>query len=206
MYTPAHFSLTDDAEISRLTAANPLATLVAHTTTGLSANHIPLLHDGGGYIGHVARTNDLHETLPPNAPVLAIFTAADGYISPNWYPSKAQTHKAVPTWNYQAVHIHGHLEFLHADVDKRRILNMLTQHFERLTNGSNGWRMGDAPAEFLRAMLDNIVALRLHVTRIEGKSKLNQNRARADIDSVADQLDARGNTALAHAMRAAVPD
>ena len=29
-----------------------------------------------------------------------IFQGAEGYITPNWYATKAQTGKAVPTWNY----------------------------------------------------------------------------------------------------------
>jgi len=206
MYTPAHFSESDQAEIDRICARHPLAVLVAQTAQGLVANHIPLLRDGADFIGHIALNNDLHVGFDANTPILAIFTAAEGYVSPNWYPSKAETHKAVPTWNYQAVHVHGTLNFTHEDAQKRRVLNQLTRHFETLTNAENGWRMGDAPADFLTTMLDNIVAFRLHVTRIEAKSKLNQNRAKSDITAVADQFEAQGNLAMAQAMRKPLAD
>jgi len=201
MYTPTHFAESDTAEVDRLCAAHPLATLVATTEQGLVANHIPVLRAGDHFIGHIAQANDLHRTYLPDTEVLAIFTAPDGYVSPNWYPSKAETHTVVPTWNYQAVHVHGRLEFLHGNGEKRRILNSMTTHFERLTNGSSGWRMGDAPAEYLRGMVDAIVAFRLHITRIEAKSKLSQNKAQPDIDAVSEQLDAGGNSSLARAMR-----
>lgn len=203
MYAPAHFAVSDQAEIERICAAHPLAALVAMTGDGLLANHLPLLRDGPAFIGHVARGNDMHRVIAPETPVLAIFTAAEGYVSPNWYPTKADTHRAVPTWNYQVVHVHGHLTFSHADGDKRRCVNALTRHFERLTNGEAGWRMGDAPADYLQTMLDGIVAFRLRVSRIEAKAKLSQNRATPDIESVVRHLDAAGNQALARAMRRA---
>ena len=201
MYTPKHFSLHDDPQIASLIAACPLALIVAATGQGLLANHIPLLADGDGFIGHVALANPMHEAIAADSPVLAVFTAGDGYVSPNWYPSKAQTHRAVPTWNYRVVHVHGTLNFSHEDAEKRRVVSRLTTVFERRTNGAEGWRMGDAPADFIAAQLAGIVALRLRVSRVEAKAKLSQNRAPADVDSVAREFETRGNQALAQAMR-----
>lgn len=200
MYTPSHFAEADSAAIEHLIAANSLAALITTTSAGMVANHIPLLRDGSGFIGHVAAANDLHQAYS-GAPVLAIFKAGDGYVSPNWYPSKAETHEAVPTWNYQVVHVHGVLEFLHDDPSKRRILAKLTSFFETRTNGAKAWRMGDAPPAFLQDRLDGIVAFRLQVSRIEAKSKLSQNRARPDIDGVTAQFEALGNASMAKAMR-----
>lgn len=172
------------------------------TGDGLVVNHLPLLRDGDGFQGHVALANPMHRLIVPDTPVVAIFTAAQGYVSPNWYPSKGETHQAVPTWNYQVVHVHGHLTFSHDDRDKRRAVSLLTSRHERATNGPAAWRMGDAPADFLQAKLADIVAMRLRVTRVEAKSKLNQNRAPADVASVIDALESVGNPALAAAMRA----
>ncbi|MCB1389878.1 MAG: FMN-binding negative transcriptional regulator [Rhodobacteraceae bacterium] len=203
MYNPAHFAETDTAEIERLMHDHPLAALVAQTALGLDANHVPLLRDGEGFVGHVALANPVHADIPDDAPVLAIFRAAQAYVSPNWYPSKAETHKAVPTWNYQVVHVHGTLRWSHAEKDKRRAVSLLTARHERATNGADAWRMADAPADFLADMLSRIVAFRLTVTRIEAKSKLNQNRAAADVASVAAAVERRGNPALAAAMRRA---
>ena len=175
------------------------------TAEGPLVNHLPLLRDGDGFQGHVALANPMHRQIAPDTPVVAIFTAAQGYVSPNWYPSKGVTHKAVPTWNYQVVHVHGQLSFSHEDRDKRRAVSLLTSHHERATNGADGWRMGDAPADFLQAMLDGIVAMRLTVHRVEAKSKLNQNRAPGDVASVIDALESVGNRGLAAAMRGVRP-
>jgi len=205
MYTPPHFAETDLVRIEALCDAHPLAAVVAMTGEGPLVNHLPLLRDGDGFQGHVALANPMHRLIALDTPVVAIFTAAQGYVSPNWYPSKAETHKAVPTWNYQVVHVHGHLTFSHEDRDKRRAVSLLTSRHERATNGTGGWRMGDAPADFLQAMLDGIVAMRLTVGRIDAKSKLNQNRAPADVASVIDALESVGNPGLAGAMRGVRP-
>jgi len=202
MYNPPQFTITDDAQIAALCAAHPLATLVTMSDTGLRADHIPLLQDGGDFIGHVALANDLHRVVTADTPALAVFRAAEGYVSPNWYPSKARDHKAVPTWNYQVVQVHGHLAFSHKNADKRRVVSRLTGVFERQTNGAQAWRMGDAPADYLQDMLDHIVAFRLRVTRLEAKFKLSQNRDAADIAGVIQGSEDSANPDLAQAMRA----
>lgn len=205
MYSPTHFTETEAAEIERLMHDHPLAALVAQTARGLDANHLPLLRDGEGFLGHVARANPFHAEIPDGALVLAIFRAAEGYVSPNWYPSKAETHKAVPTWNYQVVHVHARIHWSHAEKDRRRAVALLTARHEKATNGADAWRMADAPADFLTGHLDKIVALRLSVERIEAKSKLNQNRGAADMASVAAAVEARANPGLAAAMRRHAP-
>lgn len=201
MYNPAHFTETDQAQIEALMHDNPLAALVAMTGEGLDANHLPLLRDGKGFLGHVALANPMHEQVADGAPVLAIFRAGQGYVSPNWYPSKAETHKAVPTWNYQVVHVHGRISWSHAEKDKRRAVALLTARHEKAVNGAQAWKMGDAPADFLADLLGKIVAFRIEVDRIEGKSKLNQNRSAADVAGVAEGLEGQGNAALSAAMR-----
>jgi transcriptional regulator len=180
MYTPAHFAETYPEVIAQVMARNPLATLVAQTEGGLVANHIPLLRDGDGLVGHVALANDLHRELPDGSPVLAVFGAGDAYVSPNWYPSKAETHRAVPTWNYRVVHVHGRIRWQHGTPAKRRAVHLLTAAMEGRVNGAEGWKMGDAPADYLQMMLDSIVAFHLTIDRVEAKSKLSQNRTEAD--------------------------
>lgn len=201
MYLPDHFVETDTEAIDALIGAHPLAQVVAPTAGGLVANPLPLLRQGDVLIGHLARANPMHREVAQGAPVVALFLGPDAYVSPNWYPSKAQTHKAVPTWNYQQVQVHGTLHFLHAEADKRRAVSLLTARIEGATNGPDAWRMGDAPEDFLRAMLDQIVALRIDITRILAKSKLSQNRSAEDRASVAAQLEARGQAELARALR-----
>ncbi|HPD93273.1 MAG: FMN-binding negative transcriptional regulator [Rhodobacter sp.] len=201
MYTPDHFTESDAARIDQVIHDHPLAALVAMGPQGLVANHLPLLRDGDGFVGHVALANDLHRDLPDGAAVLAIFRGAEGYVSPNWYPSKAETHRAVPTWNYQVVHVHARIRWSHAERDRRRAVSLLTARHEAATQGAAAWRMGDAPADFLAQHLARIVAFRLEVTRVEAKSKLNQNRDARDIAAVAERFEAQGKDGLARAMR-----
>lgn len=180
MYTPAHFAETDPAVIEGVIADHPLATLIAQTGAGLVANHIPLLRDGAALIGHVALANDLHRDLADGSPVLAVFGAMEAYVSPNWYPSKAETHRAVPTWNYRVVHVHGRITWSHAARDKRRAVHLLTAMMERRVNGAQGWKMGDAPADYIAGMIDAIVAFRIETDGVQAKSKLSQNRTGED--------------------------
>jgi transcriptional regulator len=201
MYTPAHFHETDAAAIEALIEAYPLAALVVQTPEGLVANHLPLLRERDALVGHIALANDLHRLLDEGAEVLAIFRGEDRYISPNWYPTKAETHKAVPTWNYQVVHVHGRISFQHDSKTKLAVVGRLTKRHEEAVNGTAGWRMADAPKDYLDMMLENIVAFRIEIARVLAKSKLNQNRADADFNAVAEQMAGRGKAGLAARMK-----
>lgn len=203
MYIPEHFNETRTREIARIISDHPLAILVATGSAGLVANHIPILEDGPDrLIGHVALNNDLHRELADGTRVLAIFRAADGYVSPNWYPSKQVHHRHVPTWNYQAVHVEGAIRFLHDVKTKTAIVGKLTKHFERRQSGDEAWRMADAPRDYLAAMLDNIVAFEIGVDRVLAKSKLSQNRETEDFDGAVDGLVKAGRGELGAAMKA----
>ncbi|TDH39000.1 FMN-binding negative transcriptional regulator [Pseudohoeflea suaedae] len=202
MYLPEHFAENRPEEIDRLIDAYPLATIVAQTEAGLAASHIPLLREGTDrLIGHVALANDMHRDIGEDTQVLAIFRAEHAYISPNWYPSKLENHKSVPTWNYQAVHVKGRIRFDHSEKFKRMIVGRMTKHFEAVTSGDKAWRMADAPRDYMEMMLGNIVGLDMTIERVIAKSKLSQNRTQGDHDSVVRQLDERGDGALANAMR-----
>jgi transcriptional regulator len=197
MYLPGHFSETDADEIRRLILGFPLAMLVADTADGLVANHIPMLMLGDRLIGHVALSNDLHRAVPDGAPVLAVFRGGDTYVSPNWYPSKQEHHRHVPTWNYEVVHVNGRITFRHDETSKLAVVGRLTKVLEARTNGGAGWRMADAPRDYMAEMIANVVAFEIEPTKIVAKSKLSQNRAPADFDSVVRAMVERGEDGLA---------
>ncbi|MCC5986363.1 MAG: FMN-binding negative transcriptional regulator [Pararhodobacter sp.] len=201
MYLPDHFHEVDPTEIEGLVAAHPLACVVAQTKAGLIANHLPLLPGKDGeLIGHVALANDMHRLLDEGQDVLAIFRGEEGYVSPNYYPSKPEHHRHVPTWNYQVVHVHGDITFQHDARTKRAAVGLLTSRQERRLNGDAAWRMSDAPADFMKAMLDAIVAFRISVRRTIAKSKLSQNRDPRDHRGAVEGLRAAGNANLAEKM------
>ncbi len=202
MYIPAHFHEIDPSEITAVIDAAPLACIVAHTTDGLIANHIPLLvAPNGTLIGHVALANDMHRVLLDGQDVLVIFKGDDAYVSPNFYPSKPEHHRHVPTWNYQVVHIHGTITFQHDMHTKRAAVGLLTRLHERRLNGDAAWRMADAPADYMDQMLGNIVAFRIAANRTLAKSKLSQNRDERDFHGAVAGLRDTGHPALAARMQ-----
>lgn len=206
MYSPTHFQEINEQEIASVIRDAPLACIVAQTDQGLIANHIPLLAGPNGrLIGHVALANDMHRLIPDGQQVLAIFRGMDGYISPNFYPSKAEHHRHVPTWNYQVVHAHGSIRFQHDDHAKRAAVGLLTRAHERRLNGSKAWRMADAPADYLQQMLDHIVAFDIRIDRIQAKSKLSQNREERDYLGTVSGLRAMGRDDMAERMQARQP-
>ncbi|KFL30211.1 transcriptional regulator [Devosia riboflavina] len=206
MYLPEHFKEIDPQEIAAVIAAAPLGCVVANTAEGLIANHMPILVDKRGeLVGHIALANDMHRLIPEGQEVLVIFRGVDGYVSPNFYPSKAEHHKQVPTWNYQVVHVHGAISFQHDESSKRAAVGLLTREHERRINGEKAWRMADAPTDYMIDMLGKIVAFRIAVTRTIAKSKLSQNRDVRDFEGAVDGLKSSGQEALATRM-AALPD
>lgn len=137
--------------------------------------------------------------------MLVVFRGEDGYISPNWYPSKADTHRQVPTWNYRAVHVHGRIRIQDDERFVRGLLARLTRRHEQQANGEQAWRMGDAPPDYLQQMLAAVVGIEILIERLEGKFKLSQNKAESDRQAAAASLEERGQPALAGQMLAAGP-
>ena len=132
---------------------------------------------------------------------MVVFRGAEAYISPNWYPSKHETHRQVPTWNYAVVHAHGMLTVHDDERFVRRIVARLTHRHE--AQEPKPWRMGDSAPEYLDSMLRNIVGIEIAITSLVGKVKLSQNKEARDRQHAADTLEARGHGDLAQAMRQA---
>ncbi len=184
--------------LQRFLAQHPLATLVATTSQGLTAHHLPLRSqltgaDSGVLRGHIARANTLWRELAAGAPVLAIFTGPDAYVSPAWYPSRREHGKVVPTWNYSAVHIGGSIRFIQDASWLRALVTQLTDTYEE--GRAERWRVSDAPADYLESMLAAIVGFEITVTRVVGKFKGSQNRSAADRAEVAAALRSEGRDA-----------
>jgi transcriptional regulator len=182
MYLPAHFEQNDAQALQALMRAQPLATLVTTAADGLTADHLPLEYDAGSGVlrGHVARANPLWRHAD-GQPVLAVFSGPQAYVSPAWYPSKAATHKVVPTWNYTVVHAHGRLRAVDDAPWLRALVGRLTERFEGArATPPEPWSVTDAPDDYLEQMLRAIVGVEIRVERLLGKWKLSQNRSEAD--------------------------
>ena len=215
MYNPAHFAVTDQAALYDLIRHAPLGMLVNHGPDGLDANHIPWELQQGPegtdrLIGHMARANPLCQQLQQGGDVLVVFRAEQGYISPNWYPSKHATHRQVPTWNYRVVHVHGRVALRDDEKFVRGVVGRLTRTHEQQAQAmaphpAGAWKMGDAEPAYLQQMLSAIVGLEVEIVRLEGKFKLGQNRSAEDREGAADWLDKGQQTQLATRMRLANP-
>ncbi|MFA7665172.1 MAG: FMN-binding negative transcriptional regulator [Burkholderiaceae bacterium] len=213
MYLPPHFAENRTGALHRIIRAHPLGVVVTHGPDGLDANHIPfeLRPDGGApgpdgeplgsLIGHVARANLVWQDFSGGAEVLVVFRGVDGYVSPNWYPSKHETHRQVPTWNYEVVHAHGRLTVHDDERFVRGVVARLTRTHE--ATEARPWKMGDSSPEYIDQMLQAIVGIEVTITRLVGKVKLSQNKEARDRLGAAAALHERGQLALAEAMREA---
>lgn len=206
MYIPAHFLIKNPQDIHTIIREHPLGALVTLGPDGLDANHIPFEFDAsqgahGLLTAHVARANPVWQQCQDGADVLVIFRGNESYISPNWYPSKHETHRQVPTWNYEVVHVHGRLTVMDEEKFVRGVVARLTREHE--ASEPRPWKMGDSPPEYIAQMLKAVVGIQVEIQRIEGKAKLSQNREARDRLNAADTLLTKGAEALGKAMREA---
>ena len=193
MYLPSAFRQDDLAELHAQIQASPFALLTSAGAAGVQASHLPLLlapdeGEFGTLYGHFARANPHWRDLQGGAEALAVFSGPDAYISPGWYPAKAEHGKVVPTWNYIAVHARGPVELIE---EPERLLQIVSRLSDQHESGrERPWAVSDAPRDYLDSMLRAIVGFALPIHRLEGKWKLGQNRSAADQAGVRDGLAA----------------
>lgn len=206
MYLPPHFAEPRTQEALRIIQTHPLGMMVRTQGAGFEAEHLPFFWRAeadtlGVLIAHVARANPVWRDVADGENTLVVFRGAQGYVSPNWYPGKQETHRRVPTRNYEVVHAHGSI---HVHDDEKFIRSAVA----RLTHQQEAsqavpWKMGDAPADYLAAQLQNIVGIEIRLTRLDCKRKLNQHHEARDREGAIQGLEASGNPGLAQAMREA---
>lgn len=205
MYVPSSFAEHDPETLFAFMEAYPLGALVTTSPTGqLFATHLPLVVDrtagpNGTLRGHLARANP--QSREGAGEALIIFTGPETYITPEWYETKQQTGRVVPTWNYVAVHAYATLRLR----DDRAFLR---PHLEELTKRHEGgrpdpWHVSDAPPDYVEQQMKAIIGVELTIQRLEGKWKMSQNRPAADIDGVIRGLS-DSETARDHAVAAIV--
>jgi transcriptional regulator len=197
VYINPRHRLTDHEALFSLLASRPLGAWVCHGHDGLVANHVPFLLDRskgplGTLVGHVARANPVWRALGATTPSLVIFQGPQAYITPGWYPSKAEHGKVVPTWNYVVAHAHG---VARAVEDRDWLLDMLN----RLTDAHESrqaapWRVGDAPASYIDTLLRAIVGIEIPIDRLEGKLKASQDEALQDRHGTVRALQAQSGS------------
>lgn len=208
MYLPEHFTETSIGRLHQYITQHPFGSLITHGADGLDANHIPFeLAADEGDLGvlhaHVARANPVWQAVRDSDEVLVVFRAGDAYISPNWYPSKQEFHRQVPTWNYIVIHAHGTITVQDDEKYVRGVVAKLTRRHE--SRQPEPWKMSDAPSDYIDAQIASIVGLKIRITRLVGKSKLGQNKTERDMHGAGEALLRAGNDAIGKAMLAHVP-
>lgn len=180
MYLPKHFAESRPERLHALVQAEPLGTLFTEQDGEPVADEIPFLlrpelGAHGSLQAHVARANPLWRAHTPDKPVLVVFRGPQAYVSPNWYPDKAEHGKVVPTWNYLVVQALGTLHIHDDPAWVHRQISALTEQQEGAR--ARPWAVDDAPADYLDAMRRGIVGIEVEVLRWSGKWKLSQNHS-----------------------------
>ena len=197
MYLPKHFLVEDQAVLAQLISEYPLATIVANLDGHFEINHLPLMlsSDKTKLYGHVARMNPLVKVASGNnTSVTAIFNGPNAYVTPSWYPSKQESGKVVPTWNYAAVHAEGSIKLIEDAQWLRSHVSQMTNIHEPTYQST--WKLEDAPEEYVQMMLKAIIGIEIEISSLVGKFKLSQNRPAEDYEAVVEQLEKSPQEAL----------
>ena len=208
MYLPAHFEETRVDVLHALVRTQPLGLLVTQGPSGLQANSIPFLIDAeptpsGTLRAHVARANPVWREAA-DSEVLVVFQGPQAYVSPGWYPSKAEHGKVVPTWNYVMVQARGRLRAIEDAAWLHALVSRLTTTHE--ASQKRPWAVTDAPPAYIDTMLRAIVGIEIELTALTGKWKVSQNRSAADRAGTIDGLVGKpGDDAAAMAREVRAP-
>ena len=199
MYLPSHFEETRPEVLHKLVRTHPLGLLITLGPAGLQANPVPFMLDAsaGGegaamapvLRAHVARANPVWREARTDVESLVVFQGPQAYISPSLYPTKADTGKVVPTWNYVMVQARGTLRVVDDAPWLHALVTRLTERHEAAR--AEPWAVSDAPADYVQTMLRAIVGIEITLTALTGKWKVSQNRNQADRGGVASGLRAQ---------------
>lgn len=206
MWIPDRFEMPSDEVLDHLGMMGA-ADLITPGPEGLSVTFLPWVFDEtvgehGVLRSHIARQNPHWELLAAtDAESLLIWHGEDFYVAPAWFPSRLENPRVVPTWNYQVIHLHGHVR-VHTDADW--ILRQITEQSDKFEEFlPEPWSVDQAPADFIEGMARAIVGLEFVIDRIEAKSKMSQNKSPEDVEGIARGLEATGAQGAAGVLREA---
>ena len=191
MYVPRQFETADTSVLHQLMDRYPFGVIVTLDQDGLNANHIPFMIDPepkpfGTLRAHVARSNPVWKGVENNTEVLVIFQGSQAYISPGYYPTKHETGKVVPTYNYEVVHAYGAMRVIE---DPKWLMALVTALTNRHESGvKSPWKVTDAPSDYVDNMLKAVVGIEIPKSKLLGKSKVSQNHPRQNQEGVIEGL------------------
>ena len=178
MYIPHQFQIHELDEIKAFAARVRAADLVTVSRAGLPmVTLMPFVWEPsaerayGKLVMHMARANTQWKEIGHQA-----------YVSPTNYENKEIDQKAVPTWNYQSLHLTGTVEVS----EDKDLLRKIVLDLSRVNEGSRQapWDPADTDPHYLELLLKGIVAVTLNISRVEAKYKLSQNKSSADQERI----------------------
>lgn len=201
MHLPDIFTENNPDILKDFIKAYPLGTLISIHDNVPQADLLPfyLTEEDNQItlIAHFAKDNPLADYVHESE-VMILFYGKQGYISPNWYPTKQVHHRHVPTYNYEVVQVRGRVRIFDDIKNLMRALGTLTNIHESTQH--KPWKLKDAPRDYLEENLQEVLGLSVEVTDMIGKFKLSQNREQQDFDNVVQALKDNGQSALADAI------
>ena len=204
MYIPKAFEESRSAELVRVIESFSLGSLSYCVNGRIDAIHVPFEYSasptGGVLRAHVARANPIWTALESGAEVLVIFRGEDAYVSPNWYPSKHELHRQVPTWNYQVVHVRGKIRKIDSVQALRGILERQTAVLEARAGEDKPWKLTDSADDYIEQLMACVMAIQIDISLITGKSKLGQDEVTRDREGAAHALGERNASEISNAM------
>lgn len=201
MHPARPFHDTDTGTLVARARAHSFALVCATQDGCVTAAHAPILIDEtDGNVAlrfHLSASSAVTAALQAGSRVLIVFTGPDAYISPDWYGLDDQ----VGTWNYLSVEAEGAVIPMD-DAGATLLLDDLSHLYEAPLAPKPEWtRHKMTPGRF-EAMLRGIRAFTLVPDRLEGTTKLSQNKSAAAQAGVIAALSTREDgIAIAEEMR-----
>lgn len=193
------------AMVRQLIREHPWCTLVSHVPgrspaegPSMVASHYPVMleedvfGERGGpedeivLLSHMGRPDEEKHQLGEH-PMLAIIQGPHGYVSPGWYGYRPN----VPTWNFAAAHLTGTPEIL-PDAENLAVLERLVEHFEQVLPDPHLLHATQENSDYAHRIVRGTVGMRLRITHIEAKEKMNQDKPASSVRSILEHLRGEG--------------
>ncbi|MBY0002164.1 FMN-binding negative transcriptional regulator [Priestia aryabhattai] len=171
MYIPKHFKMNDEQIMYDFIEDTGFATLFSYHHEKPYATHLPLMlnRKEGTLSGHFARPNQQWKDAE-NQEILVVFQGPHCYISPSWY----ETNQAVPTWNYEAVHVYGTMKMIE---EPKELLGLLSKMVAKYESPKSTYTLNEVDSAYINGLSKGIVGFKIDITNMEGKQKLSQNHS-----------------------------
>lgn len=186
MYSLPYFKEEDKDEVLRFMHAHSFVMLCGSDGKGNPVvTQVPVLIrevDGQIFLeGHIMKNTDHHKAFAQNTNALAVFIGAHTYVSASWYSNPVQ----ASTWNYQSVHVRGHLRLLE-EGELRRILDETTSKYEN--NEQSPALFRHLTDDYVNRLIPAIIGFEMKVDAIENVFKLSQNRDEKSFHTIMEKL------------------